>query len=324
MWKNVSTGTQRKKVTFLLQNAKTNKNPPQLKELDGASSEDVSDSSTRFNLQRKGVKEKEIENHDSSDASDFETKRPTGNKNKRLRCSTSASKSSGQEYKPSRKVRRKRSTGSSDEESEHSDDLSNGRPRLRALPEKECITDNSLSEEDSAPAAQRRQRNGNKRVLEPREVQYNTRTSKKTSPGEARNPLSSKRKRIYTSDSEEEEDGDGDPVKQNNKHSRSNSNTLCKEIQKRPVTTKAAALHLAPVRRRRKNMRQPKPKRRKSYSSSQHSSDSEKEQLSSASENFFSSSGSHSSPKRRARAGIGDRAAGRQLRRRHQRAASNK
>uniref|UniRef100_A0A1A8I7N1 Bromodomain and WD repeat domain containing 1 n=1 Tax=Nothobranchius kuhntae TaxID=321403 RepID=A0A1A8I7N1_NOTKU len=153
-------------------------------ELDGAGSEDVSDSSTRFNLQRKGAKKKEMEKHDSSDASDFETERPTRNKNKRLHCSTSASESSGQEYKPSRKLRRKRSTGSSDEESEHSDDLSNRRPRLRALPKKKYIIDNSLSEEDSAPAAQPRQRNGNKRVLESQEVRYNTRTSKKTSPEE--------------------------------------------------------------------------------------------------------------------------------------------
>ncbi|XP_015807459.3 bromodomain and WD repeat-containing protein 3 isoform X1 [Nothobranchius furzeri] len=305
-------------------------------ELDGAGSEDVSDSSTRFNLQRKGAKKKEMEKHDSSDASDFETKRPTRNKNKRLHCSTSASESSGQEYKPSRKLRRKRSTGSSDEESEHSDDLSNRRPRLRALPKKKYIIDNSLSEEDSAPTARPRQRNGNKRVLEPPEVRYNTRTSKKTSPGEGRNPLSSKRKRIYTSDSEEEEDGDGDPVKQNNKHRRSGSLTHSeRESIKDSCDDEGSSSSSGSSqeeeeeeeevsRSRRKNMRQPKPNRRKSYSSSRHSSDSEKEQLSSASENFFSSSGSHSSPKRRVRAGIGERAAGRQLRRRHQRAASNK
>ncbi|MEQ2160520.1 hypothetical protein GOODEAATRI_000037 [Goodea atripinnis] len=243
----------------------------------------------------------------------------------------SASESSEQEYKPRRKSRRKRSTGSSDEESDHSDDASNRRLNLRALPKKKYIVDNSPSEEDLTGENQRRQRNGNKRDLETREERYNTRVSKRTSPSEGRNQISSKRKRIYTSDSEdEEEDGQKEPLNKSNSNNRSGSSKSFKRESKQGSHDSKAsdtsshsdsreAEEDVRSNRGRKNLRPPKPKRKESYSSSKHSSDSESEKMFSASENSFSSSGSHSSPKRSRRTRT-ERTASRQLRqRRHQR-----
>ncbi|KAM4742969.1 bromodomain and WD repeat-containing protein 3 [Anableps anableps] len=302
------------------------------KVLDGAESDELSDSPPkRSSPQKKGTKKADVERSPSSNGSDLEMRRSARNKSKRPHTS-SASESSEQEYKPRRKSRRKRSTGSSDEESEHFDDASKRRLRLRALPKKKYIVDNSLSEEDVTGENQRRQRNGNRKDLESREEGYNTRVSKRTSPSEGRNQVTSKRKRIYTSDSEdEEEDGQKEPLNKSNSNSRSGSSRSSKrESKQEPHDGKESdtsshsdsrkeeeGVHL---NRRRKNLRQPKPKRKESCcSSSKHSSDSESEQMFSASESSFSSSGSHSSPKRRSRTRT-ERPASRQLRlRRHQR-----
>ncbi|XP_047247287.1 bromodomain and WD repeat-containing protein 3 isoform X1 [Girardinichthys multiradiatus] len=300
------------------------------KKLDGAESDELGDPPKRSSPQKKGARKAERERRPCSDESDLETRRSTRNKSKRPRT-PSASESSEQEYKPRRKSRRKRSTGSSDEESDHSDDASNRRLNLRALPKKKYIVDNSPSEEDFTGENQRRQRNGNKKDLETREERYNTRVSKRTSPSEGRNQISSKRKRIYTSDSEdEEEDGQKEPLNKSNSNNRSGSSKSFKRESKQGSHDSKAsdtsshsdsreAEEDVSSNRGRKNLRPPKPKRKESYSSSKHSSDSESEQMFSASENSFSSSGSHSSPKRSRRTRT-ERTASRQLRqRRHQR-----
>ncbi|MED6263009.1 hypothetical protein CHARACLAT_000009 [Characodon lateralis] len=299
------------------------------KKLDGAESDELGDPPKRSSPQKKGARKAERERRPCSDESDLGTRRSTRNKNKRPRT-PSASESSEQEYKPRRKSRRKRSTGSSDEESDHSDDASNRRLNLRALPKKKYIVDNSPSEEDLTGENQRRQRNGNKRDLETREERYNTRVSKRTSPSEGRNQISSKRKRIYTSDSEdEEEDGQKEPLNKSNSNNGSGSSKSFKRESKQGSHDSKAsdtsshsdsreAGEDVRSNRGRKNLRPPKPKRKESYSSSKHSSDSESEQMFSASENSFSSSGSHSSPKRSRRTRT-ERTVSRQLRQRRQR-----
>ncbi|XP_042342206.1 bromodomain and WD repeat-containing protein 3 isoform X2 [Plectropomus leopardus] len=308
-------------------------------ELDGAESEELSDSPKRSSPRKKGLKKNEESNH-SSEESEVETrsKRPTRNKtrSKRPRGNTSVSESSEQEYKPKRKSRRKRSTGSSDEESDNSDNTSNRRLNLRALPKKKYISDNSPSEEESASASQRKQGNGNKKATVSREDRCNKRDSNRSSPNEARNQLSSSRKRIYTSDSEDaEEDKEKEPASKNNKNSQSGSSKRPKReskpeegnSNKEETSSKSDSSEEADVGRSRsvkKNTRRPKHKRKESYSSSNHSSDSESEHSSSASENSYASSGSHSSPKRRShrRSGVGERTVSRQLRQRRQRSAS--
>ncbi|XP_056229345.1 bromodomain and WD repeat-containing protein 3 [Seriola aureovittata] len=300
--------------------------------LDGAESDEVSDSPKRSSPRKKRLKkdvEHEEESNHSSEEVETKTKRSTRNKSKSKRPhgDTSASESSEQEYRPKRKSKRKRSTGSSDEESDNSDNTSNRRLSLRALPKKKYISDNSFSEEDSASVGQGKQRNG----------RCNKRESNRTSPSETRNQ-SSKRKRIYTSDSEDgEEDREKEPVSKNNTNSRSGSSKRPKRESKQGdgnsneedtySQSDSSEEEEEDVRRSKsgkKNLRQPKHKRKESYSSSNHSSDSESEQSSSASENSFASSGSHSSPKRRShrQSGTGERTASRQLRQRRQRAAS--
>ncbi|XP_044057569.1 bromodomain and WD repeat-containing protein 3 isoform X2 [Siniperca chuatsi] len=316
--------------------------------LDGAESEELCDSPKRSSPRKKILKKDEgrkVESNHSSEELEVETKskRPIRNKtkSKRPHGDTSASESSEQEYKPKRKLRRKHSTGSSDEESDNSDNTSNRRLSLRALPKKKYISDNSLSEEDSASVSQGKQRNGNKTPTAPREDRNNKRESSRTSPNEARNQLSSKRKRIYTSDSEDaEEGGEKEPVSKNNKKSRSGSSKRPKRESKQEdgnsneddTSSQSDSSEeeeeeeedIGRSRSGKKSASQPKHKRKESYSSSNHTSDSESEQSSSASEKSFASSGSHSSPKRRShrRSGIGERTASRQLRQRRRRSAS--
>ncbi|XP_053177335.1 bromodomain and WD repeat-containing protein 3 [Scomber japonicus] len=315
--------------------------------LDGAESEELSDTPKRSGLRKKKLKkdkEREVQSDHSSDEFEVKTKKATSNKSKskRSRGDTSASESSEQEYKPKRKSWRKRSTGSSDEESDNSDNTPSRRPRLRALPKKKYISDNSLSEEDSASASKAKQRNGNKTATVAKEDRCNKRESKRSSPNESRNQTSSKRKRIYTSDSEDGEDGvEKDPVPKSNKNSKSGSSKRPKRESKQAESNEEDTasqsdsseeeeeeeedVSCTRTRRGKKNEKRPKHKRKESYSSSNHSSDSESEQLSSASENSFASSGSHSSPKRRGRrrSVIGERTAGRKPRQRRQQAASD-
>ncbi|XP_034722866.1 bromodomain and WD repeat-containing protein 3 isoform X1 [Etheostoma cragini] len=270
--------------------------------LDGAESEELSDSPKRLSPCKKRLKKDEssVESNISSEEFKVESKskRLTRNKtkSKQPHGDTSASESSEQEYKPKRKLKRKRSTGSSDEESDNSDNTSNRRLNLRALPKKKYISDNSLSEEDHASASQLKHGNGNKTAPACREGRYNKRESNRSSPIEARNPLSSTRKRIYTSDSEDaEEDTEKEPVSKYSKNSKSGSSKRPKRESKQEEgsnykedtsSQSDSSEEEEDVGRSssgKKNARRPKHKRKKSYSSSSNqSSESESKHVSSA------------------------------------------
>ncbi|XP_067364956.1 bromodomain and WD repeat-containing protein 3 isoform X2 [Channa argus] len=334
----------KKRTKLLPSKSQDKQKSASINKLDGAESDERSDSPKRSSPRKKRLKNDkkcEVESNHSSEEFGVETKtrRSTRNKSssKRPRGDTSASQSSEQEYKPKRKSRRKRSTDSSDEESDNSDNASNRRLSLRALPKKKYISDNSFSEEDSASASQVKQRNGDKTTTGPRDDQYNKTQSNRNSPTETRNQLSSKRKRIYTSDSEDgEEDRNKKPTPRNNKSSRSCSSKYQKREpqQEDGNSNQEDSLSQSDSSEeeyvggsgsgKKKTAKRPTCKRKESYSSSSHDSDSESEHSSSVSENSFASSGSHSSPKRRSQrqCGIGKRTASRQLRQCRQRAAS--
>ncbi|KAM3615994.1 uncharacterized protein V6R79_010680 [Siganus canaliculatus] len=316
--------------------------------LDGAESEEPCDSPKKSSPRKKRLKkaERDVGNDHSSEESEVGTKSKrtlrNQSKTKQPLADTSAWESSEQEYKPKRKSRRKCSTGSEDEELDHSDNTSKRRLGLRALPKKKYISDNSFSEEDSASASQVRQKNGDKTATVSRTDRNNKAESNRTSPNEARNQLSSKRKRIYTSDSEDaEEDGAQEPASKNSKSSRSGSSKRPKRESNHKETNsnedetsfqtesseeeqeeEEEEEDTGRSRSKKTNLKRSKHKRKES--SSNRSSDSESEQASSASEKSFASSGSHSSPKRRGhrRSGIGERTASRHLRQRRQRSAS--
>ncbi|XP_062241263.1 bromodomain and WD repeat-containing protein 3 isoform X1 [Platichthys flesus] len=329
----------RRKSKLIPSKSQDKQNSASTNKLNGPESDKLSNSPKKSNPRKKKMKKDEIsfeESNHSSEESEVEikTKRlaQTQGKSKRPHGDISASESSEQEYKPKRKSRRKRSTGSSEEESDNSDSTSNRRRNLRALPKKKYINDNSLSEEDSASASQSKQRNGNKIAGALREDKCNTRESKRTSPSETRNQLSSKRKRIYTSDSEEnrEEKGKKEPVSKNNKNSRSGSSKPPKRESNKgdgnsneeETSSESDSGEEEDISSSKKGKKIRQPKQNKSYSSNDSSGSESKS--SSASENSVVSSGSHSSPKRRShiQSGIDGRSASRQLRQRRQQAAS--
>ncbi|XP_077397940.1 bromodomain and WD repeat-containing protein 3 isoform X2 [Festucalex cinctus] len=244
---------------------------------------------------------------------DFESKsrRPARNKSKRPRDETSTFESSEQECKP-KKSRRKRSTGSSDEESDESDNVPIKRLNLRVLPKKKYISDSSASEEESG---QNKMRNGNKAPVQ-RDDCYNASESKKTSRNESRIQASSKRQRIYTSESEDEEKA---PEAKNKNVKRPKRETKQDKEEDAVSLSNSSEEEVNVGRSRRgKKKQQPKYRMREESCSSNHISYSESEQSSTASENSYASSGSHSSPKRRSlrRARQGERTAGRELRQR--------
>nr|XP_043888141.1 bromodomain and WD repeat-containing protein 3 isoform X2 [Solea senegalensis] len=302
--------------------------------LNGAESDELNSPKRPSRHKKKLKKEGEYEEESNHSSEEFEvesnTKRSTRNKSKckRPQGDTSVSESSEQDYKPKRKARRKCSTGSSEDKSDDSDNTSNRRRNLRALPKKKYISDNSLSEEDSVSVSLSEQRNGNKTARSSREDGH------RASPTETSNQLSSKRKRIYTSDSEGgQEQKKKEPVSMNNKNSSPASSKRPKRESKQGNSKSKGDTSSQSdsgeeeedvSRSRRKNVKQPKHKRKESYSSSNHTSESESDRSSSASENSFASSGSHSSPKRRShrQSGISERTASRQLRQRRQQAAS--
>ncbi|KAK2847016.1 hypothetical protein Q5P01_010015 [Channa striata] len=337
-------GDFKKKSKVLPSKSQDKQKSASINKLDGAESDERSDSPKRSSPRKKRLKNDnkcEVESNHSSEELGVErkTRRSTRNKSssKRPHSDTSPSQSSEQEYKPKRKLRRKRSTGSSDEESDNSDNASNRRQSLRALPKKKYISDHSFSEEDSASASQVKQRNGDKSTAGSKEDRCNKTQTNRNSPTETRNQLSSRRKRIYTSDSEDgEEDGKKEPTPKKNKSSRSCSSKYQKRESQQEDRNSNQEDSLSQSdssdeeyvgglgRGKKKTGKRPTRKRKESYSSSNHNSDSESEHSSSVSENSFASSGSHSSPKRRSQrqCGIGKRTASRQLRQRRQQAAS--
>ncbi|XP_077579286.1 bromodomain and WD repeat-containing protein 3 isoform X2 [Stigmatopora nigra] len=288
--------------------------------LDAGDSEVLSDTPKKPHRKRLKKEEKvEAESNHSSD--DYRNKSRfarNSNKTKRPREDTSASENSAQEFKP-KKLRRKRSTGSSDEESEDSEKVSSKRLRLRVLPKKKYISESSASEEDSG--SQTRLRNSNKASRVSKEG-CNKSESKKTSPNKSRIQTSSKRKLIYTSGSDEEEQKS---VAKNNKKQDKWESKEDKEDSLSPSNSDQEE-KVGGVSQRGKNNRPSKQKTRMESCSSDHSSDSESERLSAASKNSYGSSGSNSSSKRRSHTRLagssGERTASRQLRQRRPRVVS--
>ncbi|XP_065816441.1 bromodomain and WD repeat-containing protein 3 isoform X3 [Labrus bergylta] len=301
-----------------------------------ADSEELSDRQQRRTPHKKRLTQNEgceVLSNDSCEESEAEAKfkRPTRRKSesKRPHHDNSVSDSSEQEYKPKRKVRKKCSSGSSDEQSDKSDNTSNRRCSLRALPKKKYISENSLSEEDSASLNQGKRRSRNKATAS-WEDRNNKRELHRTSPNKPRYPLSSKRKRIYTSDSDDaavsknnetSRSGTSTCVKKESKQEESNSNEEDTSSQSDPSDEEEE--DVSSSRRMKKNTSKQKHKQKESFSSSNHSSDSESKESSSASENSFAS-GSNSSPKRRSHrlSVIGERTASRQLRQHRRHSAS--
>ncbi|XP_034556699.1 bromodomain and WD repeat-containing protein 3 isoform X2 [Notolabrus celidotus] len=297
-------------------------------------SEELSDTRKELSQAKKRRKRNGGSEEESNDScEDFETetklKRPTrgSSESRRLNSDTSASDSSEQEYKPKSKLRRKSSTGSSDEESDKSNITTNRRKSLRALPKKKYISENSVSDEDSVSANQGKRRNNNNTATASLEDRKNKRELNRTSRNESRSQVSSKRKRIYTSDSD-----DAIEETKNNKTSRSGTSRRSKTESKQEEgngskgdTSSDSSEEediVGSSRRTKRNSRWQNPKRKESISSNP-SSDSETEQSSSASENSFAS-GSHSCPKRRkyGTSEIAERTTSRQLRQRGRRSAA--
>ncbi|XP_029026546.1 bromodomain and WD repeat-containing protein 3 isoform X2 [Betta splendens] len=342
--KNTEEGNKdsKKKIKISPSKSQDKQKSASANKLDCAESDELSDSPKRTSLRQKRLKKDVVDEEESNQSSEeleagTKTRRSTRTKSnsKRPHSDATASESSEQEYVPKRKSRRKRSTGSSDEESENSDqmDTSNRRLSLRALPKKKYISDNSLSDEDSASVSQVKQRNSSKTTTVSRDDRHSKSESTTNSSSKSRNQLSSKRKRIYTSDSE---DGEKQPVPKNNESSRlASSKRLKRDCERKDVYSNEEDAssqsdsseeeeYVGHSGRGTKDTKQPTRKRKESYSSSNHSSDSDSEHSSSVSENSVASSGSQSSPKRRShrQSGAGERTASRQLRQRRQRAAS--
>ncbi|KAK7882913.1 hypothetical protein WMY93_029087 [Mugilogobius chulae] len=174
---------------------KTNKKPDESDELS-----DVPKSSRT--CARKSIKDSSSEEFEP----DTRPVRSTRNKSKAKRCrgSSSASDSSSQEFKPRTKSRRKETSPSSEGESDHSENSSR-RPRLRTLAKKKYTSDHSLSDTSES---QSKPRNGISISVSNRPKRQQ---SNNLSNG-IKEKLSSKRKRIYTSDSEEAEEMKEEPA----------------------------------------------------------------------------------------------------------------
>ncbi|XP_074535944.1 PH-interacting protein isoform X2 [Halichoeres trimaculatus] len=301
---------------------------------EGADSEELSDarkkrSSNKKRRKRNGGSEEDSENSSEESETETKSKRPTrgSGESKRPHHDTSESESSGQEYKPKRKLRRKSSSGSSDEESDKSNIVSRRRSNLRALPKKKYINENSASDEDFGSSNHSKQRNSNNTATASLDNRNNKRELNRTSRNESRYQPSSKRKRIYTSDSD-----DTMEESTNNKTGRLGSSRRSKTESKQEggkrnkndtFSESSEEEDVSSPRRTKRNTRGQNHKRKESVSSSNPSSDSESEQSSSASENSFAS-GSYSCPKRRSHrsSDIGERTTSRQLRQRGRRSAS--
>ncbi|XP_068173110.1 bromodomain and WD repeat-containing protein 3 [Antennarius striatus] len=331
-----------KKIKVSSSKSQDKQKPASTNKTDGAESEELDDAPKRACTRTRQLKNEECdeESNRSSEESDVETqlKRLTKNKGKklkRLQDDTSASESSQQGYK-TKKPKKKFSTRLSVKVIGVSDKTSNRRLSLRALPKKKYISDNSLSEGDSAPESQGKQRNGKRAAILSKEDRIDGTEPNRTSSNQVRNWQSSKRKRIYTSDSEDGDEGEEkEPatkksknirlgsVKRSKQESTQEENSDDEDISSsKPASTEGEEEEDASLASKKKNFRQAKRKRKESNSSN-HSSYSESEQASSASENSFAGSGSHSSPKRsHRRSGIDERTTTRQLRQRRRRSTS--
>ncbi|KAM6946356.1 bromodomain and WD repeat-containing protein 3-like [Aplochiton taeniatus] len=303
-------------------------------------SEELSDASKKSVSGRKRAKSEEDEVDADSNPSDKNSKpetakrRPTRTQSKSKTQSNKAPPSeddeSEEEVGTQRKPRRKQqATGSTGEESGDVKSFPRRRPCLRALPKKKNIKNDS--EEDSPLESLGRHRNGKSNATAVHEG--HERKSKSISPIETKRQTSSKRKRIYTSDSEDSQDRD--KVEAENCHD-SKEREAKRSGNKRPK--KESTFKSEPEdgnskeedssnqgsddeeealpKKGRKKTGQQKRKRQESYSSSAQSSASESEEQSSASEKSSTSSESNHRAKKGPR--ISKKTAARSLRPRRQ------
>ncbi|XP_068601910.1 bromodomain and WD repeat-containing protein 3 [Brachionichthys hirsutus] len=299
---------------------------------DGAESEELAVAPKRACTRRK--RPKRGGGTRSSEESEVGTQpmRLTRNKGKSKRLhddDSSASESSEQEYKP-----KKKRVFSSVKAIADSDEASNRRPNLRALPKKKYISDESLSEGDAAPGRRAKQRNGKRAAVTSRERRIDGTEA-------IRNWPSAKRKRIYTSDSEDGEEAAEEkeqPATTKRENSRLDSWKRSERestpeddsneedaASSKPASSEGREEDAGRSRSKKKNSRQAGHKWKESNSSSNRSSYSGSERASSsASENSSAGSGPLGGPKRRShrRPGIDERTATRQLRQRRRRSTS--
>ncbi|XP_046891395.1 bromodomain and WD repeat-containing protein 3 [Hypomesus transpacificus] len=316
----------------------------------GGKQEEFSDAPKRSGRLKKHMKyEEEEEEDDEADGnlSDEESevkhkrKHPSQNKGKPKRPrrdATSASEMSGKEELSSKRARRKQSAGSSDDDfSKKETSFPSRRPCLRALPKKKYISEDSEDDSDG-----RRDKKESSSTAKDKPQRDSTRAS----PVEAKRPSSSKRKRIYTSDSSDSADGEKPPFPKaesdrEDEDERGTERSRPKRPNREPqikcepegknrrgdVSSGQGSDDEEAVKRQ-KDGRRPRRgerKRKESHSSSSdHSLASDREESASASEKSSSSSRSYCSPKRRGHKKgprVSERAAARQPRQRR-RAAS--
>ncbi|XP_072316915.1 bromodomain and WD repeat-containing protein 3 [Eucyclogobius newberryi] len=314
----------KKKTNKLLSKSQDQPKLASSRKREAADSEELSDAP---NTSRTSIRKRRTRDSSSEDSEpDVRPLRRARNQSKPKRCrgDSSASESSNQEYKPRTKSRLKGSTGSSEETSDHSENGSR-RPRLRTLTKKKYTSDHSLSD---TSVCQTKPRNGISSSASNRPKRQES--NKNVSNGIKGQP-SSKRKRIYTSESEEAEEKVEEPVSKKIKNNRSSKSPKSKSKsvdsgsnEEDSASKSADEEEEDDTGRGKRKIKRPNHKKgRKSYSSnSSNTSHSESEQ-SSVSENSLSGSGSHSSPKRRKAHGRPQRTSHRQRRQRRTFAASD-
>ncbi|XP_038817096.1 bromodomain and WD repeat-containing protein 3-like [Salvelinus namaycush] len=298
-------------------------------------SEELSDTPKRSSSRKKRVRSEEEEEEEDSNHSDNESKgesnkRQLRNNNKPKRQSHNDSVSeSEEEVVPNRRARRKLHASSEEESDGKEKHSPSRRPCLRAQPKKKYI--NEDSEEDLNSEMQGSCKNGNSNAVSDK----GHRRNRKASPATTKQQSSSKRKRIYTSDSSDNpyekkrcmpkaksycEDEDERETKRSNykypkKESRSKSEPEdCSSQEDTSSHQGSEEDKEVECPRGKRRLERHKRKRKERCSSSAHSSASESEE----DEKSSASSGSQSSPKRKKhnrRSRVSDKGAARQHRR---------
>ncbi|XP_041734494.2 bromodomain and WD repeat-containing protein 3 isoform X2 [Coregonus clupeaformis] len=297
---------------------------------DGPESEELSDTPKRSRSRKKRVKSEEEEeeeeeeedeadsNHSDDESEGESNKKPLlqNNKPKRQSRNDSDSESEEEEVVPNRRARRKLHASSEEESDGKEKHSPSRRPCLRAQPKKKYI--NEDSEEDLNSEMQGSCKNGKSNAVSDKGYQRNRR---KASPVATKQQSSSKRKRIYTSDSSDNPDekkrcmpkaksycegqDERETKRSSSKHpkkeSRSKSEPEDGNSQEDASSQGSEDEKEVECPRWKRHLARQKRKRKESCSSSSHSSasESEEEEESSASEKSSASSGSQSSPKRK-------------------------
>ncbi|XP_029629205.1 bromodomain and WD repeat-containing protein 3 isoform X1 [Salmo trutta] len=291
---------------------------------DGPESEELSDTPKRSSSRKKILKSEEEEDGEEDEAdsnhsyveSEGESNKKPPLRNKRQSRNDSASESEEEEVVPNRRARRKLHASSEEESDGKEKHSPSRRPCLRAQPKKKYI--NEDSEEDLNSEMQGSCKNGKSKTVSHKGYQRNRR---KASPAATKRQSSSKRKRIYTSDSSENPDEKKQCMRKTKAKSycdkdergtkRSNSKHPKKESRSKSEPEDGNSQEDASSQgsedekevecpRWKRRLERQKRKRKESCSSSAHSSASEsEEEESSASEKSSASSGSQNNTKRK-------------------------